>query len=208
MTINIRERLKSWLTCTRCGLCKFRRQVVLGRGEVPADILFIGEAPGRSEDLVGEAFVGRAGRILTKGITAAIEMAGRADDPPSFYITNVVACYPTDVQGGDFRPPTREEELACWDRLKMTARLVDPVHVVMLGKVAETACQDRFPGALKLRHPSYILRRGGTNSTEYRTFVRELCDLFTQQSPKELGPRDLFGHRIGKRKSAKVRRKK
>ncbi|GAG23738.1 unnamed protein product, partial [marine sediment metagenome] len=51
-----------WLGCTRCDLHKFRRQVVLGRGTIPAPYLFIGEAPGPTEDLRGVAFIGKAGR--------------------------------------------------------------------------------------------------------------------------------------------------
>lgn len=194
--IEIKKRLRRWLSCKRCRLAKTRRQVVLGRGVAPSTLLFIGEAPGRSEDLVGEAFVGRAGRLLNEGLADAIKLARRAKAPPTFYITNVLGCIPVDVKGGPFREPNRDEELACWPRLLATARLVDADHVILLGKVAEQACGDKFPEALRLRHPAYILRRGGTASTEYRTFVRELADLIRRKPRRVLKPRDVFGDTV------------
>ena len=199
----IRKRLKNWLSCTRCRLHKTRRQVVLGRGVCPAEVLFIGEAPGKSENLIGEAFVGRAGRILDKGIADAIRLSQRTDDPPTYYITNIVACIPCDERGGDFRQPLRDEEMACWERLELTAKLVDPDHIVLLGNVAKVAAGSHFPDALHVRHPAYIGYRGGTGSTEYRTFVRELTDLFKHKPAPKLGPKDTFGDRIKLKRKAR-----
>ena len=191
----VRKRLAAWLRCDRCGLARFRKQVVLGRGTAPAEILFIGEAPGRSEDLRGEAFVGRAGGILNAALDDAARMAGRGC-PPSYYVTNTVACIPLDERGGAFREPKPPETAACWERVRMTAALVDPEHVVLLGTVAKDAVGARFPGALALRHPAYILRQGGTGSTEYRSFVRELADLFRKGASQRLAPLDVFGDEI------------
>lgn len=196
MTAIAAPALAGWLTCRRCTLHKTRRQVVLGRGVMPAEILFIGEAPGRSEDLVGEAFVGRAGKILDEGIKDAVALA-KLPAAPTYFITNVVGCIPVDIKGGPFREPTREEAQACWGRVDLTYRLVAPTHVILLGAVAAAHAGPYFPGAAHLRHPAYILRRGGTASTEYRTFVRELGDIFQQtHKPAELKRRDTFGEKI------------
>lgn len=167
--------------------------MVLGRGVIPAEIMFIGEAPGRSEDLIGEAFVGRAGRILNAAMADATETVGRS---PTFYISNTVGCIPCDRKGGDLREPQSGEWLACWPRLQLTYRLVDPEEVIFLGSLARVACGDRFQGAHHLLHPAYILRRGGTSSMEYRTFVRELADIFAKKPPSRLGSKDVFGDAI------------
>ncbi len=187
--VNLEKALANWKRCTRCSLHKYRRRVVFGRGEVPAEVLMVGEAPGRSEDLVGEAFVGRAGRILDAAISDAAELVGRR---PSIYITNIVSCIPLE-DGGGVREPLRTEWLACWPRLEITHRLVDSEKVVLMGTLARVAHADRFPDAFEVRHPAYILRRGGLASMEYRTFVRELCEVFMKRPPARLGTRDVFG---------------
>ena len=177
--MKIPKSLKKWMACKRCELHRYRRQVVMGRGEMPADLLFIGEAPGKSEDLLGEAFVGPAGRILNKGIAAAMKLSG-LDDPPSYYITNVLACRPTDRKNGENRQPTKEEAIACWPRLEEIERLVEPQHIVFLGKVPESFCKRSFPAATPLRHPAYLLRLGGIESREYMIFCRALSEVFLE----------------------------
>ena len=168
--------LSSWRKCQKCGLHVFRRKVVLGRGKTPADILFIGEAPGKSEDLRGFAFIGPAGQLLDDGMDKAAEIAKL--DLPTFYITNVVACRPTDKKHGPNREPTGEEAWACWVRLSETYDLVNPKAVVFLGKVAEQYCKAAWPGAFSLQHPAYILRQGGARSTEFKRFSRDLGEIF------------------------------
>ncbi len=169
--------LKSWTDCTACGLCKFRRFVVIGRGSMPADLLFIGEAPGKTEDLRGVPFIGRSGRILDLSIERATKLA-RIPQPPSYYITNVVGCRPTDEKDGDNREPTDTEANACYPRLDQTVDLVNPTQVILLGKVAARHLSSRFPGAIKLFHPAFILRRGGEGAPEFRKSVRALVEVF------------------------------
>jgi len=167
----------NWLTCTRCGLHKFRRQVVLGRGTLPADILFVGEGPGKSEDLIGEPFVGPSGRLLDKALEKAKSIA-KLDSLPTFYISNVVACRPCDANHGPNRQPTGEEAWACWQRLEETYQEVKPKRVVLLGKIAEKYCKDAWPEATVLHHPAYLLRLGGESSTQFRAFCRNLSKVF------------------------------
>ncbi len=174
--------LRDWLQCERCELCKGRKRVVLGEGACPADLLMIGEAPGPVEDTVGKPFFGRSGRLLGLAIQKAAEL--RALDAgldrsraraPSYYITNTVACHPPIN-----RDPRPEEAWACWPRLREEADLVEPARVILLGKVAQTFCSAPWPEAVCLPHPAYILRRGGTQSTEYREFVAALIDTFKE----------------------------
>ena len=170
-------KLQSWLSCKKCALWKTRRNVVIGAGEMPAKILFIGEAPGKSEDLRGEPFIGPAGRILRMAITDATTILKRKK-PPTHYITNVVACRPCDEKRGPNRQPNEREAWRCWPRLHDIEKLVKPRKIVFLGKVAETYCSDAFPEGEMLQHPAYILRRGGPESIEYRRFVRRLSEIF------------------------------
>lgn len=169
------------LYCKRCSLHKTRRKVVLGRGVIPADLLFIGEAPGKSEDLRGEAFIGPSGRVLRLAMKDATGMAG-LEETPSFYITNVVACRPCDEKRGPNRQPTDKEAWQCWPRLELTEHLVKPKKIVFLGKVAERFCLECFPTGVSLQHPAFVLRRGGTESAEYRILIRSLADIFKEVS--------------------------
>lgn len=88
-TISPFQRHKAkWIDCQRCSLCERRKHVVLVRGKIPAPVLFIGEAPGASEDVLGRPFVGPAGKLLDHIIEKGID--GQYD----YAITNLVGCIP------------------------------------------------------------------------------------------------------------------
>ena len=112
--------------CSRCGLCKGRTQVVFPDGDLSADVVFVGEAPGENEDLQGRPFVGRSGKILD-GMMAEAGFS-RAD----VLITNTVKCRPPGN-----RDPTPEEMAAC--RPFLESELEGARLVVGLGKAA---CRD------------------------------------------------------------------
>ncbi len=87
MSISSLEQVRNQVvSCTKCDLCKTRNNSVPGNGNYNSEIIFIGEAPGRSEDKIGEPFVGVAGKKLSD----ALEYAGISRE--SVYITNVVKC--------------------------------------------------------------------------------------------------------------------
>ncbi|MCE4613586.1 MAG: uracil-DNA glycosylase [Desulfurococcales archaeon] len=111
--------------CTRCPLHLSRRNPVPGEGPLDADVMLIGEAPGRVEDETGRPFVGPAGRLLT----ALLESIGLKRD--RVYITNVVKCRPPNN-----RDPSDEELRACTGYLLRQIGLVKPKTVVLLGRVA------------------------------------------------------------------------
>src|SRR5438045_2420092 len=112
------------LACTQCRPSKTRTQVVYGVGNPHADLMFIGEAPGRDEDIKGEPFVGRAGQLLTDIIKA---MKLTRDD---VYIANVIKCRPPEN-----RNPQPDELDACRPFLQRQIELEQPKVQVMLGKI-------------------------------------------------------------------------
>lgn len=111
--------------CTRCPLHKGRTNIVFGAGNSGADLVFVGEAPGRAEDAQGLPFVGPAGRLLDD-LLAGIDLA--RDD---VYITNVVKCRPPGN-----RDPQPQEIEACGPFLADQLRLLEPRLVCALGRVA------------------------------------------------------------------------
>jgi DNA polymerase len=111
--------------CRNCALCETRTNVVIGRGCREADILFIGEGPGESEDLQGLPFVGRAGQLLDFALN------GLMFPEDSYYIANIVKCRPPKN-----RAPFDDEAEVCLPFLRRQTRLVAPKIIVCLGAVA------------------------------------------------------------------------
>lgn len=114
------------LSCTRCGLCETRHNVVFGTGNESADILFVGEGPGEQEDLRGEPFVGPAGQLLDD-MLAIIDL----DRHENCYIANIVKCRPPRN-----RDPLETEQDACIDYLRNQVALIKPKVIVCLGRIA------------------------------------------------------------------------
>lgn len=133
--------------CTDCSLCEGRTHAVPGRGAVPSAIMLVGEAPGRSEDLRGEPFVGPAGSRLDDALGAA----GLRRD--SVYITNVVKCRPPSN-----RTPTDEEGAACRAHLDAEISIVRPSVICIMGNTALGALLG-MSGISK--HRGTTVRRGG-----------------------------------------------
>lgn len=111
--------------CIACPLHESRTQTVFGVGNPRTKVLFIGEAPGRDEDLKGEPFVGRAGQLLNK-ILAAIEL--KRED---VYITNILKCRPPNN-----RDPQESEVRECENYLKKQIELIKPRVICALGRIA------------------------------------------------------------------------
>jgi len=150
-------------SCTACALCRTRRNVVPGVGDVNAQWLFVGEAPGADEDAQGEPFVGQAGRLLDN-MLGALGLS-RADN---VYIANVQKCRPP----GNRTPEPAEIE-ACRPYLDRQIALIRPRLIVALGRSAATTLlgYDATIAALRGRvhryrdvplvvtyHPAYLLR--------------------------------------------------
>ena len=171
---SLKEHIAEWAECRRCGLCESRKTVVLGKGLVPCDVLFIGEAPGASEDAIGKPFVGPAGKKLDAIIKRAmpVKVTERRDGSTEYQLpalrltfTNLVACIPKEA--GEKGQPLPEEIRACKPRLEEFIRLCSPRLIVAVGTLARD-CLDpkvhqhvRVPEGvpvIDVIHPAAILR--------------------------------------------------
>lgn len=125
------DHVAQWKDCTKCPLGAQRDRICLGRGVIPAEIVFIGEAPGVSEDALGLPFKGPAGALLDQIIERALPSNTR------FALTNLVACFPRIAkEAGDNEPDPREIE-ACRPRLREFVRLCHPRLIVLVGQLAK-----------------------------------------------------------------------
>lgn len=113
------------LACKRCRLWETRKHVVFGVGPQDAEVLFIGEGPGEQEDLKGEPFVGRGGKLLDD-MLELIDL-----DRTKIYIANMVKCRPPKN-----RDPLETEQYACSEWLSRQIALLDPKLIVCLGRIS------------------------------------------------------------------------
>ncbi len=173
--------------CRKCELCETRHNVVVGVGSPKAEVMFIGEGPGENEDLQGEPFVGRAGKLLDKMLTAV-----DLDRNQNIYIANIVKCRPPKN-----RDPKPEEQEMCIDWLRNQVRLIRPKIIVCLGRIAAariikpdikiTREHGQFiekNGVLMMAmlHPAAILRDPRKKPEAFNDFlilrdkINEICD--------------------------------
>lgn len=165
---------KDVLQCKKCGLYKTKRNTVFGGGNINANIMFVGEAPGRDEDIQGKPFVGRAGKLLNELLR---EVGINRED---VYIANCLKCRPPNN-----RNPEIEEIKACSAYLKQQIALVKPTVIATLGRYStyELTNEKGTLGSLRgrvfsfnhinvipLYHPAYLLRN--PNATEM--FIADL----------------------------------
>ena len=115
----------SLIECKKCKLCTNRTNIVFGTGNRKASIMLIGEGPGVDEDLQGEPFVGKAGKLMNM----AFDTLGI--DRKEVYIANIVKCRPPGN-----RNPEQDEATACLNYLRNQVILVKPKIIVLLGSVA------------------------------------------------------------------------
>ena len=115
--------------CQRCALADGRHNVVFGVGSRDAEVLFVGEGPGENEDLQGEPFVGRAGKLLDD-MLELIDL----DRKKNVYIANIVKCRPPHN-----RDPLNTEQDACIGYLRNQVALLKPKIIVCLGRIAAKA---------------------------------------------------------------------
>jgi uracil-DNA glycosylase family 4 len=162
----LRERA---MECVKCPhLASSRKNVVFGVGNIDAELMFVGEAPGADEDAAGEPFVGKAGQLLTK----IIQATGLRRD--QVYIANILKCRPdTPGQRMGNRKPTPEEMQTCIPYLHAQIDLIQPKVLVALGATAVEGLLGKTEGITRLRghwktyrgiplmptyHPAYLLR--------------------------------------------------
>lgn len=166
-----------WTSCNRCPLCKERHKVCLFRGQLPCDVLFIGEAPGESEDIVGYPFVGPAGQLLDKLVEAAHREVAHESHLKGlrFGYTNILCCIPKRpdpvVGFHGVRSPSKGEAAACRPRLVDLYSMCAPQLIVTLGKVPTkmlpSELKNENKDVLELIHPSAILQMQGNGKQAY-----------------------------------------
>ena len=184
---NWEELKENCLNCRKCSLCEVRSNVVFGVGNPCAKVMFIGEGPGRNEDLQGEPFVGAGGQLLDKYL-AAVDLDRRTN----IYIANIVKCRPPQN-----RDPLPAESEACMPWLREQFRLLRPKIVVCLGRIAaQRMIRPNFSvtkehgqfiekgGILFMGtfHPAALLRQPQNKPTAFEDFValretiEKVCD--------------------------------
>jgi uracil-DNA glycosylase family 4 len=165
--------------CTRCKLHQGRTQLVFGVGNPKAQLVFVGEGPGRDEDRQGEPFVGRAGKLLTQMIEA---MGLKRED---VYICNVVKCRPPEN-----RLPEKDEIATCSPFLMRQLAVIAPKVICCLGSCsAQTLLQtnqgiSRFRGEwfdfrgsklIATYHPAYLLRNPPAKSEVWKDLQKVMA---------------------------------
>jgi uracil-DNA glycosylase family 4 len=170
--------------CTRCKLHKGRTKIVFGTGNANADLMFVGEGPGRDEDLSGEPFVGRAGKLLTDMIKA---MGLQRED---VYIANVVKCRPPEN-----RLPEKDEITTCSPFLMRQIDVIKPKVICTLGSCSAQTLLETAQGISKLRgewfdfrgaklmptyHPAYLLRNPAAKPEVWKDLQKVMAVLGLQ----------------------------
>jgi uracil-DNA glycosylase family 4 len=169
------------LVCDKCRLAKTRTQVVYGVGNPKADLMFIGEAPGRDEDIQGKPFVGRAGQLLTDIIKA---MKLTRDD---VYIANVIKCRPPEN-----RNPEPDELEACRPWIRRQIEIIQPKVIVTLGRFALQSLTEKGYAISSVRgqwleyngikvmptyHPAYLLRNPAAKKEVWSDMKKVMAEL-------------------------------
>jgi len=165
------------MNCDKCGLSKTRVNIVTGRGKPGASILIIGEGPGKSEDVLGQAFIGESGKLLDT-------LLGRAGfDIDDCFYTNTVFCRPCDSYSGENREPKPEEIFLCLNNVLQTISCLKNIKgIILAGKIAKKWYATRLKGIPQVCviHPTALLRQGGSASSHYRDALNALKEFYVQ----------------------------
>lgn len=163
-----------WSRCHVCTIGRWAFKHAFGVGNFDAPFVFVGEGPGASEDALGIPFCGKAGRLLQRALHAA---GWSAED---WFLTNLVACHPTDAAGGGNRAPTSAEVANCGPRLRQLLDVVAPKIIVAVGNVpaeyllSNISLMSAGIRYEKIKHPAWLLRQGGEVSAEWVPYVEAL----------------------------------
>ena len=183
--MTLEELRQKCLCCEKCERAKTRNNVVFGVGSDSARVMFIGEGPGENEDLQGEPFVGRAGKLLDKFL-AAIDL-----DRSKIYIANMVKCRPPKN-----RDPKPEEQEACIGYLREQVRIIRPKIIVCLGRIsAQRLIDPNFKvtvehgkiveknGVLMMGtfHPAALLRNPNNKPAAFEDFIK-IREIISEQT--------------------------
>lgn len=135
--------------------CEYANHVVLARGTLPCQVLFIGEAPGESEDVLGRPFVGPAGKLMDHIIEQALRGFMSPDargfaGSVTYALTNLVCCIPRDEAGGKATEPDDEQVRQCQPRLLELVLVASPALIVCVGALARDWLDPQYKHGLKI----------------------------------------------------------
>lgn len=182
--------------CKYCPFAKDRTNIVPGTGSVDAEIMFIGEAPGKNEDEQGEPFVGRSGKILRWAIASVFEEAEQ-----TYFIANTLKCRPTNN-----RDPKQDEREYCRKFLDWQVKIIDPDVIITVGGVAakeiiqedfaitkvpikkyyKVVFADKKHLVFPAVHPSYYLRQGKRQPAKMRKRFKYISELLKHLETKRV----------------------
>lgn len=163
---------------------------MLARGKLPCDVLFVGEAPGRGEDTLGQPFVGPAGSLQDRITAEALAVAGR----PGLRVAygNLLGCLPVDQELAKVHAPPPECVDACRPRLESLVRVADPRLIVALGNDPRDylSADDYYTfhrpiPVVHCKHPAAILRDKINQAGEIRRQVATLVTAIDRYLPEE-----------------------
>ncbi len=192
--------VERWGGCTACPLCRTRTRVVLCRGKLPCDVLFVGEAPGRSEDVLGLPFVGPAGMLLNQILANSIPAGVRVA------FTNLVACIPLGDGNEKTEAPDPGSVEACAPRLQELLDMASPDLVFLVGSEADKYLNPKYKNwvtmprvpAVRIDHPAYLAR---LNHAQQGLAIRRCETVIAREVEKMLERKDVWsnggGHAAG-----------
>lgn len=173
----LRIHIQDWQDCIRCPLGKVAQNHVLyetvPKGLINVDVLIIGEGPGSGEDVIGQPFIGPAGKLLRSSLQRAMERG----NPFTYCLTNLLACRPFKDRpnGGGNRAPEPEEVEACAPRLAELMNIMQPKLIMVCGQVplnyvpsiAGQSGMNTSYTITKVKHPAWVLRQDAEIQRDY-----------------------------------------
>jgi len=192
---SLKSHINKWKNCEECDLCYARDKVVLYKGTVPCDVLLLGEAPGVSENTLGEPFIGPAGHLLDSALEWALDCPWEVSEIKLAF-TNVIACIPREIAydasgryvekvGSKVSEPPKDAVEACSERLREFHQIAQPAKVILIGKVAEKYAPKyldlKIEDTIAITHPAAILRASQAHQAlAYQRLCIQLRDLFEE----------------------------
>ena len=161
-----KQHKQNWSKCDRCLLAERRRFIVLYRGSIPCDVLFIGEAPGKSEDRLGKPFIGKAGKLMDQIVEAAFQEYTYTKG-----FSNIIACIPKEDDGNkvaNSKDIPKEAIKGCSDRVDELIEMARPKGIVWVGGFAAKhgpRLETEHLPQCDIVHPAAILRADYANQT-------------------------------------------
>lgn len=161
------QHLAQWAEGCGSELCAGARKICYARGNLPCKVLFVGEAPGVSENIIGRPFVGPAGHLFDYILQESVP------EGVTYALTNLVGCIPLEKDGHKSQTPPDKAIKQCQPRLKDLIRIARPKLIIAVGALARDNLKDmveNLPMA-DVQHPAYILR----SSSAHKGLLIQRC---------------------------------